>query len=225
MRAARLAIAVSGCTLLLWTVGCGPSPEQLQIQDLQERLDDCMTENDDLRSRLALLTQERDQAVARAYGLEQQVFDLRNQLRNVEQVQPESAAGWQVSGDYAWIDVGSDFLFSSGKASLLPGAKDRLATIAQQIRDNYPNKTIWVVGHTDSDPIKHSAKLWKDNLDLSLNRAAAVYRELQGMGISGDRMIAGGQGENSPKATNDTKEGKKLNRRVEIIAVPARGMQ
>jgi flagellar motor protein MotB len=65
--------------------------------------------------------------------------------------------------------------------------------------------------------------LWIDNLDLSLNRAATVTRELEKLGVPGDLVVAGGQGQYNPRAPNDTRENKAKNRRVEIVAIESRG--
>lgn len=58
----------------------------------------------------------------------------------------------------------------------------------------------------------------KDNLELSNRRAAAVVKELIGAyRIDAARLEAGGAGPLAPEASNDSKEGKDLNRRVEIV--------
>ena len=72
-------------------------------------------------------------------------------------------------------------------------------------------------GHTDSDPIRKSG--WKDNRELSAQRALAVVRQLQTAGISGGQLVACGWGEHRPLVENSTNTAKAKNRRVEIFAV------
>jgi len=68
------------------------------------------------------------------------------------------------------------------------------------------------VGHTDSDGS------FEFNSKLSLNRAKAVVTYLQtNHSISSDRLYAQGVGPLAPVSTNETEEGKKLNRRVEFV--------
>lgn len=214
-----LSMGVCSLAAVALLAGCGPNPKDLEIQSLQERLRECQNENEDLRSRLAAAIRERDAARARAYALEQRNADLMEMMRN----RPESESlpeGWDQAGDWRWVDLGTDFLFDSGKATLKPEARAKLQEVVQQINERFPGMMIWVIGHTDTDPILKTKHLWADNLDLSVNRGAAVYRELAKLGISTDRLIAGGQGEYNPEVPNTTKESKAQNRRVQIVAVP-----
>ena len=222
MSTARVLLIGAGALLgTLLLAGCGPSPDKLQIEAQQERINQLMAENDDLRSRLARAISDRDAARARAAALEQQIADLRRQL--AEKPAPEGPPGWETSGPYAWTTLSTDFLFDSGKATLRPAAREKLQQVVSEIQANFPDKMIWVLGHTDNDPIRVTKNLWADNLDLSCNRGMTVYRELMKLGMSPDRMMAGGQGEWYPRASNSSKAGKQQNRRVEIIAVPSRG--
>lgn len=222
MSTARVLLIGTGALLgALLLSGCGPSPDKLQIEAQQERINQLMAENDDLRSRLARAISDRDAARARAAALEQQVLDLRRQL--AEKPPAEGPAGWEVSGPYAWTTLSTDFLFDSGKATLRPAAREKLQQVVNEIQANFPDKMVWVLGHTDTDPIRVTKHLWTDNLDLSCNRGMTIYRELMKLGLTPDRMMAGGQGEWYPRAANSTKAGKQQNRRVEIIAVPTRG--
>jgi chemotaxis protein MotB len=83
------------------------------------------------------------------------------------------------------------------------------------LRQKYAGKHIDVVGNTDSEPIKKSA--WKDNWELSAERALSVTRYLIERGIAADRVRAVGCGEARPIASNATAAGKGKNRRVEIV--------
>jgi len=216
MRTARvLLIGTCGLVGLLLLAGCGPDPKQLQIEAQAEKINQLTAENDDLRSRLTRALRERDEARARVYALEQQVADLRRQLAAKP---PIEKGPWEEAGGFAWKALGTDILFDSGKATLKPTARARLQEIVNDINSSYADRLILLVGHTDTDPIKVSG--WKDNLDLSVNRSATVFRELMKMGVSPQRMMAAGQGEYVPRAPNDTKANKALNRRVVFMAVP-----
>ncbi len=70
----------------------------------------------------------------------------------------------------------------------------------------------WVVGHTDADG---SFQL---NSKLSLERAQAVKKYLEAnYSIGSNRLFAEGVGPLAPVSTNDSEEGKQLNRRVELV--------
>ena len=104
-----------------------------------------------------------------------------------------------------------DILFDSGKVDLKGSAKSTLNQIAGVIRSEYSGNTVRVEGYTDSDPIRKSK--WKDNLELSLQRAAAVHRQLQSQGIAAENMYAAGFGEARQRGSKDK------SRRVEIVVV------
>jgi chemotaxis protein MotB len=109
------------------------------------------------------------------------------------------------------VRVPGDVLFASGKVDLKSTAKSTLDQIAAVIQRDYASNVIRVEGHTDNDPIRKST--WTDNLELSLERAAAVHRYLQTRGVSADRMYAAGYGDTRPQ------ESKARSRRVEIVVV------
>ena len=88
------------------------------------------------------------------------------------------------------VRVPGDVLFSSGKVSLRSSAKKTLSQIAGVINREYPDNMIRIEGYTDRDPIKRSR--WKDNLELSHQRAAEVHRYLQKQGV--DPQQDGGRG-------------------------------
>lgn len=100
--------------------------------------------------------------------------------------------------------------FESGKATILPESYAILNTAVKLLKDHSKVK-IEVQGHTDS--VGSNA----DNQLLSQARADAVRTYLINNGIDKARMEAKGYGEVWPIATNDTKEGKAENRRIEFL--------
>lgn len=107
---------------------------------------------------------------------------------------------------------GADVSFGKGNASLTPFAKKELRKIVNIIQTLDETTKIKIVGHTDSIGDERS------NMELSLQRAAAVKEFLVDNGIEEERISIEGAGEKSPVATNQTVEGRSLNRRVEIYA-------
>jgi outer membrane protein OmpA-like peptidoglycan-associated protein len=101
--------------------------------------------------------------------------------------------------------------FDVGLSQIKPDSEESLEQIALFLKDN-PEINCWVVGHTDSDGS------FETNSTLSLARAQAVAAYLQNnYSISPDRLFAEGVGPLAPISSNDTEEGKKLNRRVELV--------
>ena len=88
-----------------------------------------------------------------------------------------------------------------------------------QVLNNQPDLDILIEGHTDNVPIKKTGV--KDNWDLSVLRATAVARVLQGSyGINPARITAGGKSEFVPLTSNDSAAGRAINRRTRIIIMP-----
>jgi outer membrane protein OmpA-like peptidoglycan-associated protein len=110
------------------------------------------------------------------------------------------------------ITLSGDTNFEFDKATLLPSAYPELNKLAESIKNN-PDRRWQVIGHTDavgSDSY---------NMDLSRRRAQAVVDYLISQGVKSSQLEAIARGESSPVATNDTQEGRAMNRRVEIKIV------
>lgn len=97
-----------------------------------------------------------------------------------------------------------------------PGSADLPVTYQPSLNDlsaalnKYPNWTVSIIGYADSDADEEF------NQVLSEKRAEAVKAELVEMGIDAGRISTKGMGETSPFESNDTADGKTLNRRVEV---------
>ena len=136
---------------------------------------------------------------------------------------PADATGFGAGYDVAFdpskgtitVTLPNAILFDSGKAMLKKATSTELDHIRSVLRDKYSSKQIDVAGHTDTDPIKKSK--WKDNWELSAQRALSVLRYLVKRGIPEDKIQAVGCGQSQPIASNSTASGKARNRRVEIV--------
>ena len=110
--------------------------------------------------------------------------------------------------------------FKAGKATLAYNA-DAVTTVVrlgQLVQADYPNSTISIEGHTDSDPIRRSN--WRSNEHLSEARAEHVAKLLTDTGIQGGRLEAIGRGARQPIERGSTKRAKSANRRVELFIDP-----
>lgn len=117
-----------------------------------------------------------------------------------------------------FISLSDKMLFKSGKYELNSNARVVLAKIGKIVND-YANYDILIEGHTDNKSIKTSCL--KDNWDLSAMRATTIARYMHNdLMIAPERITAGARSEYIPKASNNTPEGRSLNRRTEIIILP-----
>lgn len=111
-----------------------------------------------------------------------------------------------------------EILFDSGKDKIRAEAFSALDKVASVIVDKASDLNVGVEGHTDNEPIKYSG--WKSNWELSTARATSVLHYLVGKGVSPSRLAAIGYAEQRPVASNDTLEGRRKNRRVEVVILP-----
>ncbi|HRP01259.1 MAG TPA: OmpA family protein [Candidatus Kapabacteria bacterium] len=114
------------------------------------------------------------------------------------------------------ISLSEQLLFKSGVAKLEQSGIIALDTIAKII--NGTNFILFVDGHTDSDPIRTFQ--YESNWHLSTARATNVAYKLIRDGIDEYKIVIRGFGSQRPIADNTTSEGKKQNRRVDILLVP-----
>jgi chemotaxis protein MotB len=117
------------------------------------------------------------------------------------------------------ITVVGDVLFDSGKAKVRSEAYPILDKIYNVLVEDVPTLSVGIEGHTDNEPIKLSG--WKSNWELSTARSLSVLHYMvDEKGIAPERVSAIGYGEYRPVASNDTKEGRHSNRRVELVILP-----
>jgi len=169
---------------------------------------------------LGLLERERAEKGQLAEQSQQAIAGLEKQI--AERTSAEAAGfgkGYDVAFDPSagtiTVTLPNAILFDSGKAALKKATSTELNHIQSVLQSQYAGKQINVVGHTDSDPIKKSK--WKDNWELSAQRALSVVRYLIEQGIAEDRIRAVGCGAGTPIASNATASGRAKNRRVEIV--------
>lgn len=124
----------------------------------------------------------------------------------------------KVDKTVVYINLSDKMLYQSGSYQLTPRANEVLSKIAQ-IVEQRPEVDVMVEGYTDDIPYKNG--ILEDNWDLSVKRATSVVRALQNnYGINPDKLIAAGRGQHNTLSSNDTAEGKSINRRTRIIILP-----
>jgi outer membrane protein OmpA-like peptidoglycan-associated protein len=142
--------------------------------------------------------QSENRAVSEKVALRAQLIVQLNKILETR----DSARGLIVSM--------SDVLFNSGKYTLMPGAREKLAKVAG-ILLAYPSLDIAVGGYTDNvggDTM---------NQTLSENRAGSVRDYLVQEGVTSTSVSAKGYGNSMPVASNDSSAGRQENRRVELV--------
>jgi chemotaxis protein MotB len=190
-------------------------------------------ENQQLKLQLTRCEDEIGRLSKRNDQLKKTVADLRDNLATVQSMQEGLKKHQNLTTELqAELDakrvtveevrVGAigelildEMIFQPGKAEITPEGRRLLKEIASILKDR--KEYIRVDGHTDSDPITMSRELWKSNWELSAVRASRIVEHLEAYGIEPKRIAVGAFGQTRPVASNDSLEGKKANRRVEIL--------
>jgi len=186
---------------------------QGQLQGLQSQKSSLEQQQADLSRQIAALEQQKTQLLAASQQNQSQYDQL---VRNLTEEVKKGELQVRQYKDMLTVDVAEQLFFDSGRADLKDTGKAVLKKVGEALK-GYEDKVIRVVGHTDNVPIK--TKVFPSNWELSVARATTVVRYLLETGIPPERMVVSGRAEYQPVAENDSVEGRKKNRRIEITLI------
>ena len=221
-------IGAIGMALLL---GCGVSKDEFaaaqkdaanykkQFQDeqtksagLQKQVSDLQTQNTQLTQSTTQLTQEKGELEAKSKQYEELAGSLNDQIKS-GQIELSELKGKMT------VKLKDKVVFSSGSAAINKQGRDALDAVAKAFQ-GLQDKTVIVAGYTDNVPVAGKGQ-FKDNWDLSTERAVSVVRYLQSKGVDPKMLGAAGFSEYRPLGANDTADGRSQNRRIEIALTAA----
>ena len=180
---------------------------QTDAKSIQNSLESMNRQNDYIQNLTNKIHEKDSINLALVTNLKRSLLDFDDEDIQVE-----------VKGSAVYVSIADKMLFGSGSTRLSAASGAVLQKVASIIND-YDDINVLVEGHTDNVPIANEKV--NDNWDLSVLRATAVVRELQSKHqVEPGRLTAAGRSEYMPKGDNDTREGKSLNRRTEIIITP-----
>ena len=178
-----------------------------QAQSIRQSLENIGAKDAYIQSLQSALAHKDSLNMALVNNLKGAIGDLNDQDINIK-----------VDKGVVYVDISDKLLFASGKYEVTKRAQEVLGKVAQVLKAQ-PDIEFMVEGHTDNVPFRRGLLL--DNWDLSVKRATAVVRILQNKyGMQPAKMAAAGRSEYVPVATNDTPEGRQLNRRTRIVILP-----
>lgn len=176
-------------------------------ENLEKSLESIRQKDSQLKSLQDAKTRQDSVTLALIAGLKGELGDLSD-----EDVQINVDKG------VVLISISDRLLFKSGSFEVTDKAKNVLAKVAK-IVNNKPNYDVMVEGHTDNKSISTTGI--QDNWDLSVKRATSIVRILQNdYKVAPERLIPAGRSYYVPVASNETKEGRSLNRRTRILVLP-----
>ena len=219
-----------------------------QIQQLQQRLAQLDASNQDmhaqsarveivkeenglLRKQLADMARQVQTEQAARKEVDQRLAGHQASMRQrgsatisannsvLDKLQVADIPGFKVDqdGDVIRIQLPSDEIFTPGTAQLKLGASEILSRVATAIAQNYAKQIVGIEGHTDNTPLA----LGVSHHQLTVSQSLAVFQQLtSGGNLSTTQLFVMGNGANHPRFSNGDSDGRKKNRRIELVIYP-----
>jgi len=201
----RTALLSAGLVVALLATGC--SNKKLLGEQAQQITD--------LQSEVQSLSGDLDSERARNEQIKSKLEAALSDLKTKQRVWTEEKKG------LVQITLDGEVSFASGSARISDAGREVLDRI-WGVLTNYPDRDVLIEGHTDNVPIAPQYRdHYKSNWELSSARANSVlHYVIKKYGVDPSRIAAVGYGEHRPVASNDTEEGRAMNRRVVITVGP-----
>ena len=218
----RAVVLTALAVLVGATGGCAAVPRseydalQNRYNELNGAYSELMLQVEDAKGAQERLALQLRQANDRVSQSQRSAAQLQQQLQQAQRrpsPAPAPAPG-PTATPREEIAFNVDMLFDFASATLSAEGRKSVAATAARILREYPSATVVVVGHTDNVAV--TSGKWKDNLELSAERAMAVTRAMTRAGVPAKRIQTVGVGDTQPVAGNTTEAGRAKNRRVVI---------
>ena len=189
----------------------------------QEKYDEAVAENEELKKEQMRLSEANLFLSAELVAADEEVMQLElARDRLADDVQRWAALGavkMELLRNGLHIILPHDVLFGAGAAELKPDGRQLVGELSKELQA-VPYQVV-VIGYTDDVPIGPGlANRFPSNWELAGARAATVVRAMIDEGIPPAQLVAISTGDTQPIASNDTPEGRALNRRIEVRLRP-----
>ncbi|MBW2278506.1 MAG: OmpA family protein [Deltaproteobacteria bacterium] len=173
----------------------------------------------DAKYQTALAEQQRliDEMKQRQARAQARLDTLKNMLNKFKKLIEGGKLNVRIRDGKLMLELPSAVLFPLGKAEISEDGAITLREVANVLAQ-IDGREFQVAGHTDDVPI--TSGRFEDNWQLSAARSVAVVRALIEMGVDPKGLSASGYSKYRPTASNNSKENKAQNRRIEIILMP-----
>ncbi len=201
----RIAVVLTLCSGLVLSAGCVKKSE---YEALQAQYKDALAKQGKLTKTVAMQDAE--------IGALESDFDKLTEIFAEEIANQELQLEQLVDG--IEVEIPSDVMYKSGAAAPTVGSDglEYAKTLAGFLAGT--DYFVSVVGHTDNQSIAPKlAKKYPSNWELAAARAAGVVRFLVANGVDPTQVVASSRGQFNPVVSNDTREGRAENRRIQII--------
>ena len=181
-----------------------------RLQALGQDMSKLTTNMEDAKKRMAEMQKQQEAAEKRAAQFREMMNKFRSMI-DAGKLQVEIRNGLML------VKLPDNILFDPGKTEIKKEGKDAIAQVTQ-ILSGIEGRKFQVTGHTDNIPIKSGR--FKSNWELSTARAVEVVKLMMADGMDPKRLSAAGYADELPVGDNATDEGRRANRRIEIVVQP-----
>ena len=203
-----------------------------QIAELKKEKDDLQGIVDNMRGQMGKLGNDKADLLMRLSKMKATLEDLerakiaadkrnkafRDLLAKFKAMVDAGKLQVEVRNGLMIVKLPDNILFDPGKTALKKEGQDAIVQVTG-ILNGIEGRKFQVAGHTDNRPIGKNSK-YASNWELSAERALEVLNLMVKSGMDEKRLSAAGYADVLPVATNETDDGRKQNRRIEIVLVP-----
>jgi len=150
---------------------------------------------------------------------EKAVNDLKTQISSALTNFKDTDLRVEIKNGKVYVSLAEQLLFPTFSIQVDKKGQEALKQLAKVLKQQ-PDINVLVEGHTDNVPISKTSDYMRNNWDLSVLRANSIVAILTKEGVKPLRITTAGRGEFNPVADNKNENGRKLNRRTEIILTP-----
>jgi chemotaxis protein MotB len=185
--------------------------------DTERELATALKKRSDLKQSLDQMSVALEELRQRQAAADKRVAEYRDLLARFSELIDAGKLKVSIIDGRMVLTLPMDILFASGKADLTADGSASIHEVGAGLA-TIKGRQFQVEGHTDNVPIK-TAK-FPSNWELGAARALVVLRALADGGVPAKQLSAATYGELRPAASNETPQGRKANRRIEIVVVP-----
>ena len=190
--------------------------------ELKERI----AENELLLKKIGERENELEERITRVEELETLISNQQEAMQMLKKTLADALLNFEDKGltveardGKVYVSMENKLLFKSGSWEVESEGKKAISSLGKVLAEN-PDISILIEGHTDNVPYQGKGPL-KGNWDLSTKRATSIVTLLlTHKEILPQNLTAAGRGEFLPVAPNSSKDGRAINRRIEVVLSP-----
>lgn len=187
------------------------------IAELERKLGDASANRKNMSQSIQQMRDALKEASERKREIEKRLSEFRKLVQRFKSLTDTGELSIMIRDGRMVVVLPSDVLFSSGSSQLSAKGTATIQKVGQLL-STIPDKQFQVEGHTDNVPIRSAQ--FPSNWELASSRALRVLKLMIESGVPAQNISAASFADTKPVASNDSVQGKSLNRRIDIVIIP-----